>query len=404
MLLCSLCFFNSKHDKEHHIINIDNQNSLENNDISIDKSISEFDEIFSKVKALKLKLEEEIDKLNNTYENNENELTIYFKKQHFSLEEQERKMRTELKFKVTEIKEELEEFLRKSKIILLNCEKTQKIVENYKVKNEHNKLKTLNYISEINKNKDISIKFLKNKMKIIKVSSSLFSPPFKYEYEYINGVPIPKDIKAEKKGKQLYISWEIDDFALKYFELENIKFSLSISYYINNNSLFGTPPSIYETTNKYFYYENYNENADCEIKVKTLMDGCYSNWYEIKIPKSANITPISLFSLNNNNNQSNSVINSNNSPFIGLFSFNNNNNDNKITTGLFGQSLFSSTNNFSNTNDKKSDLINNNNNKKEENFKINDNKSNAFVNNNLFAQNNNKNAESVEKINDIIGK
>ena len=53
------------HDKEHHIIDINKKESLENNNISLDKSISEFDETLKKLKSLKLKIEDEIEKADN---------------------------------------------------------------------------------------------------------------------------------------------------------------------------------------------------------------------------------------------------------------------------------------------------------------------------------------------------
>ena len=69
---------------------------MEDNGISYKELISEFDEIFQKAKNLKIKLETEIEKINSTYKNIENEIILSFKKQHIELEEKEKNLKLEL--------------------------------------------------------------------------------------------------------------------------------------------------------------------------------------------------------------------------------------------------------------------------------------------------------------------
>ena len=85
--------------------------SLENNNLSFDKIISESEEIFKKTNNLKLKLEEEIKKINNSGEKTEEEITLSFKRQHLELYEEEKQLKLNLKFKVKEKKNELNELL-----------------------------------------------------------------------------------------------------------------------------------------------------------------------------------------------------------------------------------------------------------------------------------------------------
>jgi len=69
---------------------------LDDNGISYKNLISEFEEIFQKAKNLKLKIEKEIEKIDGTYKNIENEIILSFKKQHIELEEKEKNLKLEL--------------------------------------------------------------------------------------------------------------------------------------------------------------------------------------------------------------------------------------------------------------------------------------------------------------------
>ena len=75
-----MCLFHFKHYKNHHIIDINEKESLEDNGILYKELISEFDEIFQKAKNLNLKIEKEIEKINNSYKKIENEIILSFKK------------------------------------------------------------------------------------------------------------------------------------------------------------------------------------------------------------------------------------------------------------------------------------------------------------------------------------
>ena len=106
VLLCSLCFFNNKHDQNHNIIDINNKKSLEENKISYKHSTIEFDEIFKRIKEIKQKIELEIEKLNNSHDKITIDITENYKRRHVLLDEEEKKVKLNLDKKVTEIKSE----------------------------------------------------------------------------------------------------------------------------------------------------------------------------------------------------------------------------------------------------------------------------------------------------------
>ena len=126
MILCAVCLFKNSHDKDHHIIDINDKESLEKNGVSYDKSIIEFKQIFNKVKNIKQKIEEEIEKIIKLHEKIMNDITASFIEQHEKLNQKENELKSELDLKVTNIKEELENFLIESNDVLTSCEITDK--------------------------------------------------------------------------------------------------------------------------------------------------------------------------------------------------------------------------------------------------------------------------------------
>ena len=311
---------------------------MEDNDISFDKSLSEFEEIFQKVKNLKLKIEKEIEKINNSCKKVEDEITFSFKKQHSELDEKEKNIKLGLNLRVYQIKDELEKYLDNSKNILLSCEKTLDIAKKYEKKNNNN-IKTLYFISEINKSNEKAKEFIIKKIKNLDISFR-YDSYVNYDEYCFNGVPIPKNIDVEKKGDKLFISWDIDDSIIKYINIDNIKYSVTVN---NIGSIFDFKE---ETDNKYIYYKDNEISKEYEIKVRTLLEGYCSEWSIIKKSKIEVEHKINLFADNNQNNssslfgQSKQEVN----PFENLFD-NKQNKKNELFERKENKNLFNSENN-----------------------------------------------------------
>ena len=179
------------------------------------------------------------------------------------------------------MKNELEDYLTKLKIILSSCEDTFKAIDNYEKKRDE--LKDLYYLALVQKNKEKVKEFLKEKIqnKFFCVKSDSY---LSYDTYYFNGIPIPTDLKVEQKGKQLYISWDIDDSIIKGDDIKNIKYNILIKG--------NTFDSDKETENKYFYFDNCRKNTNYEIKVRSVINYCYTEWSEIKTFKYENETEL----------------------------------------------------------------------------------------------------------------
>ena len=370
--------------------------------------MNELEEMIQKVKNLKLKVEQEIEKTNNSYKIVEEEITLSFTKQHLELEKNEKKLKLELNLRVKQIKEELGKYLEKVTDILLFCGKTYEMAEKCE-KKINNDIKTLYYISKINKSNEKAKEFVIKKIKTMDISFNSDKYVF-YEDYYFNGIPFPKNIKAEKKEDKLHISWDIDNSFKKYMNLDNIKYIVlvkCVDYFFEFT---------YETNDKYFNYDNYNEKMEYEIKVRTILDDCKSDWSEIKKCKYESSPIFNIFDNNNQINLSHNtfggnqinkkeelfgnVYNNNEAKQVSFFGdiynknpflFDNiNNNQEKSTKPLFsGKSLFSSDNNlFDNknqigglidTSDNKGQLSENNNNQKAGLFQINNDNKDLIV-------------------------
>ena len=306
---------NNDHDGEHSIIDINNKKELEDNNISYKKTISEFDEIYNSAKKLKIKIEEEMNKINNSQKNIEEEIISYFKNKHEELNQEEKKLKSDLVNKVTEIKEELKNFLIKSNDIISSCEKTNKAMEYYEKSNNNNDIKTLNYISEINKSKEKTKEFLNNKIRNIDISFNSENLLDFKDY-YFNGIPIPKNIKVKQSGKKLFISWECETVINNIFE--KMKYNIQIK---NDKNI-----STYTSFETNLMLDKYENNFEYEIKVMAITGIYKSDWSEVKIFKAEEQNEnkeigdnINVFEENNNFGNNKNIfrlINTNKNPFL----------------------------------------------------------------------------------------
>ena len=80
-LCCAFCIYKNIHPG-HKVIEIDDEESLKKENLTIEPVMEEFNNLNEKTKELKNKIEKEIEKINNLYENVNNEVTKYFKEKH----------------------------------------------------------------------------------------------------------------------------------------------------------------------------------------------------------------------------------------------------------------------------------------------------------------------------------
>ena len=90
-LCCPICFYENQHSN-HKVLKIDDEESLKKENITIEASSNDFNEIIEKLKNLKDKIEKEIINLDESYDKVFNEVGKSYEKKHEKLILEEQKL------------------------------------------------------------------------------------------------------------------------------------------------------------------------------------------------------------------------------------------------------------------------------------------------------------------------
>ena len=211
---------------------ISNKESLKKENITLDNSINEFNEMTQKIIALKNIIENEINKVNNYYEKAYNEITKSFQKEYEILIKKENDLKNKLQNEVTKAKEKLENYLSQSNN---QIKMNEKIIKNFKdiknfVNKERNILKDLAVISKLNKTIKESKKLFQEPMKNYKFYYKKEEKNIVYEEYLFNEFPIFKidefnniiDLNLNspiKEDKKIY--YDDEDFLNNYDDYDD---------------------------------------------------------------------------------------------------------------------------------------------------------------------------------------
>jgi len=315
-LICSYCYFLKSHNS-HKILLIDDEESLNKENITFDESTKEFDTKFEKINNLKEKIEQEIININKSYDTTFNDITKSFEEKHAKLYKEENDLIEKLQNEVTKIKEKLENFLSESSSLIRTCEKIKKGITKLEKNEKPNNIQNISYISKIYKiKKDINALSYES-MENMKMNFNEDKSTVNYEKYYFNNIPIPYNITINDiTNSSFKISWEID----KDFEIsDKINFKIEIR---KENENFN---QVYKGNKNNFCLDELSSNTNYEIRICSCYDKYESPWGEIAKIKTKEI-------LGENN------------IFGSLFGniktggpFDNNNNNN--TGGLFGNNI-----------------------------------------------------------------
>ena len=152
-------------------------------------------------------------------------------------------------------------------------------------------IKTLSYVSKINKNqKEMKILF-QELMKNLKISFKEEESNIKYEEYYFNGIQTPKDIEFKEITSNTFkIFWKIDNINILNVENKQIKFKVEIRKE-NTNEKFA---KIYEGNNNNCLVENLDKNTNYEIKICSIYNNIISNWTKIEKIKTKDFDSLIL--------------------------------------------------------------------------------------------------------------
>ena len=259
----------------HKLIELSDVESLKKENISIESSTKEFNEISEKIIELKNKIENEINKINNLYEKTIDDLRKSYLKKHEILLKEENNLKEKLQNEVTKVKEQLENYLSEANNEIKISERINKGIK--KMENqEKNMIKVLSYISKINKSQKNMKKIFSQIMRNIKILYEEEKNEIKYEEYYFNGIFMPKNIEIKDLDSSSFkIFWEMDNIDLLNFDKN--KFNYRIEMRKENENF----EKIYEGNDTKYFVNNLDSNINYELRICTIYKGIMGKWAQI---------------------------------------------------------------------------------------------------------------------------
>ena len=257
---------------------ITDEESLQNQNIDIDSFINQFNINTDKEKKLKENIENEIIKINNIYDKINKEVTEYYLQKHEKLIKEEKGLKEQLENETTKVKEQLENYLSKSNNLLKISEKINKGIKS--LENEQkNMIKTLSYISKINKTQNEMKILFQQLMRNVNINfNSEKDEKIIIEDYYFNGIFKPKDIDIKYAAyNSLYLSWKIkDELNILNVDKKQIKYIVEMR---KENKQFNR---IYEGNDSNCKIENLKISKKYEFRICSLYNNILGEWSEIK--------------------------------------------------------------------------------------------------------------------------
>ena len=224
----------------------------------------------------------EIDK---AYEKVDKETTKSYEIKREKLKKEEEDLKEQLRTEVTKIKEQFE--INTSEVDNL-LKTSQKIIKGLQAleKEENTMIKTLSYVSKINKYQKDMKSLFQQLIKNLKISFIEEKSSIKYEEYYFNGIPIPKDIEFKEIGSNGFkILWKIDEINILNVDKKEIKYRLEIRKE-NSNEEF---KQIYEGKELNYSVNKLTKNTDYEIRICSIYKDIISHWSNIHKIKTKNL-------------------------------------------------------------------------------------------------------------------
>ena len=200
-----------------------------------------------------------------------------FKKQHDNLTKIEKELKEDLIKNVSKTKEELQNFINKSIEITKGNEKIGQFTQYYEKNKEKSNpvlIKTLSYISEIEKNNQKVFYFINESMKNMNITFNENKNTLEFINYYFNGISSPIIIQSYEQNNSLNISWKIDEYSKKLRDVTQYKYNLEIK---DNNNIYK-----YEGKETNIEIRGLVNNKEYEFRVRIIYKESYGNWSEYK--------------------------------------------------------------------------------------------------------------------------
>ena len=192
--------------------------------------------------------------------------------------------REQLKTEVTKVKSNFEKHLSDINNIIKTCDKITKGIKSLE-KEEKNMLKTLSYVSKINKNQKEMRNLLSQLMINLKLSYIEEESKINYEEYGFSGIPSPKNIEFKEIGINSFkVFWKIDDINILNVDKKEIKYRIEMRKE-NLNDKF---KQIYEGNELNYLVDNLDKNTNYDLRICSIYKDIIGNWTEIYKVKTKN--------------------------------------------------------------------------------------------------------------------
>ena len=263
------------------MIQIEDEQSLINENLTIETYLKEFSGIIGKIINLKNNIETNITEINKLFENVYNEITTSFKKKQEKLVLEELNLKEKLENETTKIKEKLENYLSETNRLIRINEKINKGIKKNENEKEKNLIRDLSYISKINKTQKEMKKLLEEPMKNIKMSFIEEKSEIQFDEYYFNKILVPEKIEFKDITPfSVKVQWEIDH--LKIEGNEQYKYKVEIKKDNSNDNYL----KVYEGNNNNCLIENLIKNTNYEIRICSIYKDSVSPWKIQKVTTS----------------------------------------------------------------------------------------------------------------------
>ena len=273
-LCCPYCCYKNLH-KNHKIIEIFDEDSLKKENITLETSTKNFDDLLQNVSLLKEKIEKEITKINNLFEKANEDLKNSYQNKHEKLIKEENDIRENLENEVTKVKEKLENFLSEANNKITLTERIKKGIEKLKQDDEKNIYKTISYISKINKNNKDMNKLSFQMMNSINFEYNEKESNIKYEKYTFNGFILKKLKISDISNTNLKISWNIET---PHNNINDINKELEFILEIKQKNKDKKYKEIFKGKNLFYLVENLSPNTIYEFRICFIYKYYQSEW------------------------------------------------------------------------------------------------------------------------------
>ena len=174
------------------------------------------------------------------------------------------------------IKEELNNFLKRTDNIISSFEKISKLIDNLGDEDESHIIRTWCYISEINKYNEKAQNLFNEPKKTLFFSFDDEELKVNYSNYYFDGLPVPENICVKNNEEnKIEITWKNDEDKIKdYSDKNKIGYEIEIKNAIKKYE--------FKTKEKKLILNKLDRDKLYKIHIRTVLNKSYSTWSKIE--------------------------------------------------------------------------------------------------------------------------